>query len=134
MTCAARVRVRDVINRDVSVTKCPTKKWVSRISSYTFIPNLFATTCRRYSGGEKETDEFFRERGLTRCDVWTKEHPTVLKKGRGPKDLLTKPPQPKSEREAMEVLGKKKGYFDKLDLGKKSGGAAKSSVMKSGAK
>ncbi len=41
----------------------------------------FTFTNHRYSGGtKKEMDEFFEERGLVRCDVYTREMPTVLNK------------------------------------------------------
>ena len=44
----------------------------------------------RYSD-EVGTEEFFASRGIPRCDVWTAEHPTFLKKGCTIADLETDP-------------------------------------------
>jgi len=57
-----------------------------------------------YAGNEKETNGFFEERGLTRCDVWTPENPTFLKAGVKIKDLMREPPVAKSKREEIQVV------------------------------
>ncbi|CAD7951584.1 unnamed protein product [Amoebophrya sp. A120] len=59
-------------------------------------------------GSEKETQGFFEERGLTRCDVWTPANPTFLKKGVRIKDLMTEPPVAKSKREEVQVVKQSK--------------------------
>ena len=47
-----------------------------------------------YDEGEETTDAFFEERGLCRCDVWTKTYPTKLKAGvKAPSQLKLKPPK-----------------------------------------
>ena len=46
-----------------------------------------------YADSEKAANEFFKSRGMTRCDVWTAKYPTLLKKKADVKNLLTIPPK-----------------------------------------
>lgn len=78
--------------------------------------------CYLYADTEKESDEFFAERGILRCDVWTAEHPTPLKKHLLNKDgsvkssfdperdLRMRPP-PKSEGEKTLEKGEKTARY-----------------------
>ena len=94
---------------------------------FLLVPFLFNTTmevpknhqlCMMYAENAAAANEFFEERGLTRCDVWTKEHPTPLKahlmskdgktvkRGFNPgKDLRLRPPA-KSEGAKTLVAGR----------------------------
>lgn len=49
----------------------------------------------------------YRSKKNPRCDVWTAQYPTELKKGVLPKNLMTVPPTAKSKREATTVLMQK---------------------------
>lgn len=71
-----------------------------------------------YEDGEKNTEIFFNERGLTRCDVWMKEYPTRLKKGKTEADLEL---DPVLRAERVKAAAKKK----KMSAAKKTGGSSK---------
>merc|ERR1712194_1007340 len=60
-----------------------------------------------YAESEKATEGFFKERGLTRCDVWTKEYPTILKKKATPKNLVTTPALAQAAEKAREAAKSK---------------------------
>ncbi len=44
-----------------------------------------------YSENQTMANQFFKERDLTRCDVYTKKYPTTLRQGAGIADLLLRP-------------------------------------------
>ncbi len=51
--------------------------------------------CMMYAENAAAANEFFEERGLTRCDVWTKEYPTIVKNSvkKVPQGLMLYPRQ-----------------------------------------
>merc|ERR1740121_398660 len=74
-----------------ALTSCKSKKGTRKRYGA-----MFVSATRRIPAGyqlntmysdEAGTEEFFAERGIPRCDVWTPEHPTHLKKGCTLKDL-----------------------------------------------
>lgn len=72
-----------------------------------------------YSGTQSEADSFFAERGLTRCDVYTPQYPTLFRQHVGVRDLITCPPRTKGK------TGKGKGGKQKA-----FGGVGKKAVRK----
>jgi len=61
-----------------------------------------------YAESEKATESFFKERGLTRCDVYTDKYPTVLKKNASTDRLRLKPkedkPISKTKKKSIAVM------------------------------
>ena len=80
-----------------------------------------------YAENAKAANEFFEERGLTRCDVWTKEYPTITKQGVKVPDGLMMYPH-KGHIQYANSSFKAKGDENEKVTSKKSMGGGKSKM------